>query len=325
MARSLHDITLAQLRYFLRTAELGSMTEAANELYVAQSAVSTSISHLEDILGCQLFIRQRSRGVVLTEQGHNFYARAMDVVHSLDDAVDSVRPEQLSGSLAAGCFTTLAPFWLPEVHDNLTSIYPELKVRIREITAEDIEPLLLRREIEIALTYGFDYGREVSFEPLCDAPIYAAVAEQSPFAQRESVTLEELTEQPMILLDLGKSTNYFLSIFREAGLQPRIHQRFESYEVVRSMVARGHGFTLLNQRPAHDMTNDGGRIVRLRVEGTASRLQIGLATRSEEPLSRKGAAFADECRVIFGPHHAANPEPLGTRLAEPAPEEDHSD
>lgn len=305
MAKPQSDLTLSQMRYFLRTAELGSMTEAAQELYVAQSAVSAAIAHLENTLGCPLLIRQRSRGVVLTEQGKSFYTSAIQVLHALDEAVDSINPEEVSGTLTAGCFTTLAPFWLPAIHDKLATMYPNIRVRLREAAAESIEPLLMRRELEMALTYSFDYGRDVAFDQLCEAPIYVAVAEQSPLADRESVTLEDLVELPMILLDLGKSTNYFLSIFRDVGLQPRIHQRFESYEVVRSMVAKGHGYTILNQRPAHDLTNDGDTLVRLRLENTGSLLQIGLAHRADEQLSRKAKAFAKACRQIFTPYFSS--------------------
>lgn len=300
MPRSTQDITVSQIRYFLRTAELGSMTEAAGELYVAQSAVSTAIAQLEDTLGCQLLIRRRSRGVVLTEQGKNFYHGALEVMLTLDDAVNSVHPAVITGHLTAGIFTTLAPFWLPEVHDSLQETHPELSLRLNEVTADQIEPMLQRRELEIALTYSFDYGREVTFDPLCEAPIYAAVAPTSPFAERESVTLQELVDEPLVLLDLGKSSNYFLSLFRAADLQPRIHQRFESFEVVRSMVARGHGFTILNQRPAHDLTNDGRRIVRVPLDGVSSGLQIGVAHRADEQLSRKAEAFLATCRSVFG-------------------------
>ena len=114
-----------------------------------------------------------------------------------------------------------------------------------------------------------------------------------------TVTLAELAREPLILLDLGKSTNYFLSIFRDAHLTPCIHQRFESFEVVRSMVARGHGYTILNQRPAHNMTNDGFRIVRLPITDSRSLLQMGIAHRAEEPLSRKGEAFLEQCRQML--------------------------
>lgn len=299
MPKHPNDLTLSQVRYFVRAAELGSMTEAAAELFVAQSAVSTAIAQLETTLGCKLFIRQRSRGVVLTEQGRTFYASAHQILNSVDDAVDSLRPEQLSGTLVAGCYTTLAPFWLPEVYESLTSVYPELDVRISEVKGEDVESLLLRREMEVILTYGFDYGRGIDFEQLSDAPVYAAVAQHSPLSQRDEITLEELAAEPLILLDISKGTNYFLSLFREAHLQPQIQERFESYEVVRSMVARGHGYTILNQRPAHDLTNDGQRLVRLPITDVKSYLQIGIAYRRGEQLSRKAHAFVEECRQIF--------------------------
>ena len=64
-----HEITLTQLRYFATAAERRSMTEAARELFVAQSAVSAAVGQLEQQVGTQLFIRQRSKGLVLTPAG----------------------------------------------------------------------------------------------------------------------------------------------------------------------------------------------------------------------------------------------------------------
>ena len=299
MAKAPANLTLTQLRYFVRAVEVGSMTAAADELFVAQSAVSTAISQLEQVVGCALLVRQRARGVVPTEQGRTFYRSAAKILGEVDDAINSLDPERLTGTLAAGCFTTLAPFYLPEAFERIDAAYPDLKVRITEVTAEQVSTLLLRRELEVILTYGFDYGREINFVQLAEAPVYAAVAENHPLADRMTVTLAELAREPLILLDLGKSTNYFLSIFRDAHLTPCIHQRFESFEVVRSMVARGHGYTILNQRPAHNMTNDGFRIVRLPITDSRSLLQMGIAHRAEEPLSRKGEAFLEQCRQML--------------------------
>ncbi len=63
------DLTLVQLRYFVTAAMHRSMTEASIDLHVAQSAVSTAIAQLERSLGVQLFVRQRSKGLALTEAG----------------------------------------------------------------------------------------------------------------------------------------------------------------------------------------------------------------------------------------------------------------
>ncbi|MDN5587053.1 MULTISPECIES: LysR family transcriptional regulator [unclassified Corynebacterium] len=296
MPKTRDSLTLTQLRYFRRVAELGSITAAADELFVAQSGVSTAMHQLEKSLDATLFIRRRSKGVVLTEQGRAFHSAVVRVLESVDDAVGTLSPGKLTGTLAAGCFTTLAPYWLPEVLEQLHASSPDLTCELREVTADKVISLLQRREIEVALTYDFDYGRDIDFERITEAPIYAAVAADDPLAQRQSVSLSELSRLPLILLDMDKSTNYFLSLFRDAHLRPVIHQKFESMEVVRSMVARGHGYTILNQRPSHDLTNDGRCLTRLPIAGVRSHLQTGVAYRSGEPLSTKGQEFLKACR-----------------------------
>ena len=86
----------------------------------------------------------------------------------------------------------------------------------------------------------------------------------------------------MILLDLPHSRDYFTEIFTRRGLAPVVRHRFTSFEAVRAMVARGHGFTLLNQRPVHDLTYDGGRLVVIELEEEAGSLDIVLA--SAQPM-----------------------------------------
>ena len=301
MPTSPPPFTLTQLRYFVRVAELGSMTAASEDLYVAQSAVSSAVHQLESSLGATLFIRQRSRGVHLTDQGHAFLTAALRVLTSADEAVSCLQPDHLSGPLSVGCFTTLAPFWLPGILEEIQRTCPDVECTIHEVTATEIETRLNQRELDAVFTYAFDYGRGIDVDVLAEAPVYAAVAENSPLAARSAVTLAELADQPLILLDMDKSTNYFLSLFRDAGLRPRIHQRFGSVEVVRSMVARGHGYTILNQRPAHDLTNDGLRLVTLPITGVGAHLLMGVAHRSGEQLSRKARAFSDACRTVLFP------------------------
>lgn len=294
-----HGITLNQIRYFVRTAELGSMTKAAGEMYVAQSAVSTGIAQLETALDCRLLVRWRSHGVGLTEHGRSFYQGALRILSAVDDTLSSLAPGRLTGTLHAGCFTTLTPFWLPEIYENLTTAHPDLAVSIREVAGEDVAPLLQRRDLEVILTYGFDYGHDIDFEQLSEVESYAAVSENHHLAHHDYVTLEDLAPEPLVMLDLGKSANYFLSLFYNAHLKPWVHQRFDNYEVVRTMVARGHGYSLLNQRPVHNLSTDGRSVVPLPVIGVRSHLQIGVATLSGEALSSRAQVFVDECRRLF--------------------------
>lgn len=293
--------TLTQLRYFVRVAELGSMTAAAEDLYVAQSAVSAAVHQLEKSLDATLFLRQRSKGVHLTDQGGAFLTAALRVLADADAAVDCLRPGHLSGPLHVGCFTTLAPFHLPGIFEELQRTCPDVDCTIHEVTAGEVETGLRRRELDAVFTYAFDYGRGIDVDVIAEAPVYAAVAADSPLAARAAVSLTELADQPLILLDMDKSTSYFLSLFRDAGLRPRIHQRFGSVEVVRSMVARGHGYTILNQSPAHSLTNDGLSLMALPITDVRSHLLMGVAHRSGEKLNRKAQAFADACRAVLLP------------------------
>lgn len=295
----LRDITLTQLVYFTRCAELSSMTEAAASLHVAQSAVSTSIGNLEHRLGTDLFIRRRAKGLVLTAAGESFLARTRAILADLDDAMASVDPQHVSGKVRVGVFPTIAPFYLPEISQRLAQASPGIDPDFVELGADEVVPALADHAVEVALTYDFGLGASVHVERLRQMPPYAAVAPDHPLAAHARVSVTELASEPMVLLDLPSSRDYFTGIFTQLGLAPVVRHRFSSFEAVRAMVARGHGFTLLNQRPAHDRTYDGGRLVVIEVAEDIGTLDVVLA--SAQPLttlSRRAQAFVAQCRAV---------------------------
>lgn len=292
-------VTLTQLRYFARVAELGSMSAAADDLAIAQSAISMAISQLEKSIGCQLLIRRPAKGVALTEQGIVFRQRALQILTEVNNAIDLVKPGTLGGRLTAGCFTTLSAFWIPATIDHILKHHPTLDVTIREYSAPEIELALQQCEVEVALAYDFDYGREVEFRPMGSAPLHVVVGRQSQLFNADSVSLKELVGEPMILLDMGKSNAYFQSVFYKLGLEPNIKYRFESFETVRSMVARGFGYTLLNQKPHHEKSNEGLPLKHLKITDSDESLRIGIVHRRGERLSLRAEAFAEAVKGVF--------------------------
>ncbi|WP_344339451.1 LysR family transcriptional regulator [Agrococcus versicolor] len=290
-------MSLAQLRYFVAAAEHGSMTWAADELFVAQSAVSTAIANLETTVGVQLLIRRRAKGLQLTPAGAELLVRARSILASVDDAVASMRPEHTAGRVHVGCFRTLAPFYLPSIISNLADEHPELQVDVTEMSAEQVEPALANQSIEIALTYELGLGPGVRQEILAEVPLYAAVSAGHPLADREAVHLAELADENMVLLDMPVSREYFLQRFADAGLRPTVRYRFASFEAVRAMVASGHGFTLLNQLPKVASTYSGGELHRLRLLDDVPPLSLVLAwSGGERPATKKAQLFAEQCR-----------------------------
>ncbi|MCD7101242.1 LysR family transcriptional regulator [Pseudoclavibacter sp. 13-3] len=292
------EISIAQLVYFVHAAENGSMTAAADELYVAQSAVSTSISLLERRLGTTLFLRKRAKGLELTADGRELLIRARQILTSIRDAVDSVNPNALSGVLETACFKTLAPFYLPPIWARLSDACPTLQVKVTELSCPETLTALKDRRIDVALTYDIIADAAVHFEVLQERPAYIGLASNHPLASRSAISLRELADEPFILLNLPASREYFLNAFTSNGVAPKISYEFESFETVRGMVAGGHGYTLLNQAPSHELTYSGLPIAAVPVLEPVTPLNVVLAYRTGERLTAKAQAFTSICREV---------------------------
>lgn len=292
-------ISVAQLVYFVSAAEHGSMTAASEELYVAQSAVSTSISQLEKGLGAKLFLRRRSKGLELTADGRELLVRARRILSEMRDAADAVNPDALRGMLETACFPTLAPFFLPQIWARLKDLHPELKVNALELCFPDAVAALKERRIDVALIYDLETDPAITFEPLQERPAYVGLAVDHPLATRSQISLREVEDDPFILLNLPGSRQYFLHAFTSHGIAPRIAYEFQSFETVRGMVAAGHGYTLLNQVPHHDFTYSGLPIVAVPIKETVRPLNVSLAYRAGEGLTAKARAFTAICRDVI--------------------------
>lgn len=90
--------------------------------------------------------------------------------------------------------------------------------------------------------------------------------------------LTELAAEPLVLLDLPYSRDYFRALVAATGTAPDVRYRTRSYETVRSMVARGLGYSVLNQRPATRETYGGGEVVELELSERYPPLELKLAT-----------------------------------------------
>lgn len=289
------DITLTQLRYFIEAATCLSMTGAAQQLLVAQSAVSAAIAHLEEQIGAQLFIRQRARGLALTPAGQQLLGDARALILNLEEALDTARgiDNQVRGSIRIGCFVTLAPFVLPAIVSRVRATHPYLEIEVDEVDAEGARDALRSGRVEVVIGYDFEMGPDIRKTVLREAQPHVLLAADHPLAARPHVFLRELSREPMILLDLPQSRDYFLGILASVGLQPQIRHRSMSYETVRAFVAHGHGFSILNQRPRHDQTYDGARVTARPIADDVPALAVVLATMRSVRMTARARALLE--------------------------------
>ncbi|GAA4173857.1 LysR family transcriptional regulator [Gryllotalpicola koreensis] len=294
MARK-SEVTLTQLRYFMEAANALSMTEAAEQLFVAQSAVSSAIAQLEKQLGVQLFIRQRSRGLTLTAAGQQFLGDARSVLLNLEEAVDTVRgiDNQVRGTIRIGCFVTLAPFVLPAIVSRARTAYPYIEIEVDEVDADGAREALRAGRVELLVGYDFGLGSDIRKTVLADVPPHVLLAASHPLSGRSQVFLRELSREPMVLLDLPYSRDYFLGILASVGLKPEIRYRTMNYETVRAFVAHGHGFSILNQRPRHDLAYDTERVAALPIGDDVPALPVVLASMRSVRTTARGRAVGE--------------------------------
>lgn len=289
--------TLRQLEYFVAAGETLSITRASERTSISQPSISTAISQLEKELGVQLFVRHHAQGLSLTPAGRRLLreakallAQAEGLYHLADEMSG-----QLRGSLAVGCFVTLAPMILPELAHSFSGAYPSAEIRSEEAHQEALLERLRRAEIDVAITYDLQIPPDIDFKPLVSLPPHALVGASHRFAGRESVALAELAADPLVLLDLPISREYFLAMFLREGLEPVIAARSTHQEVVRTMVANGQGYSLANIRPRSDQAMDGRKLVRLPLTGDFRPMAIGIATAAQIGKTKLLQAFEDHC------------------------------
>lgn len=297
------NYTLRQLAYLVAVADHGSVTAAANALYTSQPGVSSTIAQLEEVFGLQFFIRHHAKGVSLTPAGQSFVGAARNLLAHAEDLMQqaSELSQSVRGKLDLGCFTTIGPVFLPRLLASLREGFPDIEVRLHEGDIEQLQVGLLSGQIELALLYDLDLSANLNKLPLLMARPYVLLPAGHVLAAQETVRLADLVHEPMVLLDLPHSREYFLSLFRQLGIEPNVRHRTVSFELVRGLVAAGSGYGLLNLRPNVDVTYDGGQLVCLPIAEEVPALSIVLAWPQELKPTRRAEVFIELCRQHLQP------------------------
>lgn len=208
-------------------------------------------------------------------------------------------PGDISGSvrgpLSIGCMVTFAQVVLPSVRRSFETEYPEVRVRQHELNQSEIFSALRRAEIDVALTYDLELPADLQFVSLLELPPYAIVNETHPLAHLPAVSVAELKNHPMVLLDLPFSTDYFLSFFTQIGAKPIISERTRDMAVMRSLVANGFGYSIANIRPLNDFSPDGKPLKFIPLVGAVRPMRMGLLMSTDAESASVVRAFVQHC------------------------------
>ena len=307
--------TLRQLEYFVAVGEAGSIALASEKVNVSSPSISAAINQLEKELGLSLFVRQHAQGLSLTLAGRRMLDQAKLVLSEAEYIVDLAGDISgtVRGPLSVGCLVTFAQVILPSLRRSFESEFSDVRVQQFELNQAEIFSALRRAEIDVALTYNLDLPADLVFESLLELPPFVIVGESHPLADRDEVDVEDLSNLPMVLLDLPFSSEYFLSFFAESEIKPIIAERTKDMAVMRSLVANGFGYSIANIRPLNDMSPDGKPLKFLTLRGDVRPMRMGLLTATDADSANVVRAFVSHCRhqhdigAFFGNHNAPKP------------------
>lgn len=302
--------TFRQLEYFVAAAEAGSIAAASERIHISAPSISVAITQLEQQLGAGLFIRQHN-GLHLTTIGQDVLARAKAVLEdarALHEAANQEEAE-LKGRIALGCLTTLAPMILPELVQSFARLHPAVALELVEGTQDQLIGHLRRGVADVAITYDMHIPPDLEFETLASLPPLLMVSAEHRLARQTSIDLREVIHDNYILLDLPYSRDYFLSVFRHAGLTPRIGMRTTQIDVVRTMVANGLGVSVVVSRPLNEAALDGRPVVSVPIANPMPLLDIGAVAR-RVPETVLMAAFRQHARASIGDDYIPGMRPL---------------
>lgn len=293
--------TLRQIKYFVAVVEEDSIVEAARKLHISQPSISVAIKTLEEILDQQLLIRHHAQGVSLTSSGRRVYEQAKHLLQLSHDLEKNSNSEWnlISGTIALGCFESMAPLYMPKLIAGFKGIHPQINIQLYDGEQHELMQGLHRGRFDLAFLYDLELGNSIYKEEL-NAPHkpYALLPADHRLARKKSVTLEDLSTEPMILLDVVPSRNYFIDIFKNRGLHPAVAYSSPSIEMVRCMVGRGLGFSLLVTRPCTESTYDGKQLVQLDIEDEMPASTLIMAYLKNNQPSPATRLFMDYCRSV---------------------------
>ena len=246
-------MTLTELKYIVAVARERHFGKAAEACYVSQPTLSVAIKKLEDELEVKLF--ERSAGeVTVTPLGEQIVQQAQSVLDQAASIKEIAKrgKDPLAGPLKPGVIYTIGPYLLPDLVRQVIARTPQMPLVLQENFTVKLLEMLRAGEIDCAIMAEPFPDTGLAMAPLYDEPFMAALPVKHKFADRESITSEELQNETMLLLGTGHCfRDHVLEVCPEfarfSSNAEGIRKSFEgsSLETIKHMVASGMGVTLV--------------------------------------------------------------------------------
>ncbi|NTZ16278.1 LysR family transcriptional regulator [Paenibacillus sp. JMULE4] len=279
-----------QLEYFQTVARMEHMTRAAQFLSVSQSALSRSISRMEEELGVPLFDRV-GRSIKLNRYGELFLRRVHRIMKEYEEGKHEIRNmlDEEAGEVMLGFLHTLGSHLIPDLIVTFRASYPNIRFQLNQSNTASLLQQLIQGSIDLCLLSSPDEANpSVEWKKLWSEELFIFVPAHHPLANRGAVSLEEISDEPMVSFKKGYGLrNVIDRLCIEAGFAPKIAFEGEEVPTVAGLVAAGLGVALIPD--VKGLTDR--KLVKLSVSSPECYRIIGAAWMKERYLSPPAERF----------------------------------
>ena len=298
-------VSLRQIRYFVSTAEHGQISQAAAELGISQSAVTTAIKDLEQTVGLDLFVRS-THGMEMTTAGRQFLFHAYEILNKVDEATNLLLPAgDFAGQLTVAASYTVIGYFLPNHLGRLRRAWPNLDIQLFELNREAMEEGLLSNRYDMAVLLTSNViNSDLATETLMSSRRRLWVPARHRLLSQGSVGLKEIAEEPYIMLTVDEAAHTALRYWSNTSYRPNVTLRTSSVEAVRSLVADGQGVAILSDMVLRPWSLEGKRIETIVPTEPIPSMDVGLAWRRGAQFTPAMEAFRSYFhQTFFLPSH----------------------
>ena len=292
-------INLNQLRVFYHAAKLQNYTRASEELCITQPGVTAQVKLFEESCNLVLF-KKKGRRVYLTEEGKDLYEYAkkiFDTEKDLEDALADLR-ELKRGILKLGTTKAYARLFMPILISSYHQKYPNIRIKLGEGSSLEMIHSLLDFRNEIAIIAKAIDHPNVSFIPFSQEELVLIIPPDHEWASRTSITVEELSKEPIIMKDIGSGTRRVINdLFVKNGFDPIVLMETSNTEFIKDLVHRGEAVSFLVRE---SVTPDiqAGRLKSVPLQGCTLNLDVSIAYLKDQHFSPAAKAFFDLLRKL---------------------------
>lgn len=293
---------LQQLRYVVKVAECGSITEASRRLFVSQPSITASIRDLENEMGVHIFERT-NKGVIVSEEGETFlgYARqVLDQADLLEGKYKGTSEQVPHFSVSCQHYSFAVNAFVDVIREFDAARYD---FTLREEQTHEIIEDVAHMKSELGILYLSEHNREVIermlaanelvFEGLFCAAPHVFVCADHPLADHASVTLEDLEDYPFLSYEQGSYNSFYYSEELTSTFERRKNIRVRDRATLFNLVVGLNGYTVCSGVISHELNGPGIISIPLDVD---EYMEIGIITRKNTTLTRYGQAYIDAIR-----------------------------